>query len=69
MPLEWLCRVREPHKGDLWNVGTSEGFAQDAHKDERWEGGLIGAEQAKLALRYAKGKEARTGEARACTIH
>jgi hypothetical protein len=24
---------------------------------ERWEGGLIGPEQAKLAVRYAKGKE------------
>jgi hypothetical protein len=34
-----------------------EGFAEDAHKDERWEGGLIGAEQAKKAVRYATGKE------------
>ena len=36
-------------KGDLSNVGTSEGFAEDTHKDERWKGGLIGPEQAKLA--------------------
>jgi len=57
VPLEWPYRVREPHKGELSNVGTGEGFAEDAHKDERWEGGLIGAEQAKKAVRYAKGKE------------
>ena len=32
------------HKGDPSNVGTSERFAEDAHKDERWEGGVIGPE-------------------------
>ena len=32
------------HKGDPSNVGASERFAEDAHKDERWEGGVIGRE-------------------------
>jgi hypothetical protein len=41
---------------EVSNVATSEGFAEDPHKDQRWEGGLIGAEQAKLAVRYAKEK-------------
>jgi hypothetical protein len=44
VPLEWPYRVREPHKGELSNVGTGEGFAEDAHKDQRWEGGVIGQE-------------------------
>ena len=26
------------HKGDPSNVAESERFAEDAHKDERWEG-------------------------------
>ena len=38
-PLECPCQVQEPHKGDLSNVATSERFAEDAHKDERREGG------------------------------
>jgi hypothetical protein len=50
-------------KGDLSNVGTSEGFAEDAHKDERREGGDIGPEQAKLAVRYGKEEEPRKEEA------
>ena len=32
------------HKGDPSNVGASERFAEDAHKDQRWEGGVIGRE-------------------------
>ncbi len=44
------------------NVGTGEGFAEDAHMDESGEGGVIGEEQGKLEasrVRYAKGKEVR----------
>jgi hypothetical protein len=49
-----------PNKGDLSNVATSEGFAEDPHirtrgrKDERWEGGLIGAEL-DIAFTYKAG--------------
>jgi len=32
------------HKGDPSKVGTSERFAEDAHKNERWEGGATGPE-------------------------
>jgi hypothetical protein len=46
-----------PRRSPDHALGTSEGFTEDAHKDERWEGGLIGAEQAKLAeLGTPKGK-------------
>jgi hypothetical protein len=61
VPLEWPYQVREPANGDPSNLGTSERFAEYAHKDERWEGGVIRAEPVGTSTqardRGGKGKE------------
>src|SRR5215212_4007518 len=56
-----------PNKGDLSNLATSEGFAEDPHEDERGGKG-VSSERSKrswqkLALRYAKDKEERKEKA------
>ena len=48
-----IYQVQEPYKGDLSNEGTSEGFAEDPHKDERGEGvasTLVGSARKEVAL-------------------
>jgi hypothetical protein len=53
-----IYRIWQRAKGSQRTLRRTRG-----RKDERWEGGLIGAEQANLADRYAKDKEERKEKA------
>ena len=47
----------KPHLGDPSIAGTSERFAEDAHKDERWEGGVIGPQPLETSRKVRKNIE------------